>query len=180
MNINGEFASINGKLAIINGTPPLKAIVAASEAYPKGWHEGDVGGLSAIETDLAPANIKEAVNIFGKVGTLTVALTERIAPAWVSGNEAAWTTYLSASIPSTETLVIAVATAMEGGLPSESVPIQILYNGVQKAYASGPPQSGPICAWGGEGIGSTADLELQAKRGGIQSYVAKGAAYSVG
>jgi len=60
----------DSKAAEKTGTMPTKAIVAAAETYEEGYHAGNPGGLSAIEADLAPANIKEAVNLFGKVGTL--------------------------------------------------------------------------------------------------------------
>jgi len=53
------------------GTMPTKAITAASDAYEEGYHAGNPGGLDAIDTDLAPANIKSGVTIFGKVGTYT-------------------------------------------------------------------------------------------------------------
>lgn len=51
------------------GTMPTVAIVAANDNYPAGYHAGNAGGLDAIDTDLAPGNIKQGVNIFGKVGT---------------------------------------------------------------------------------------------------------------
>ena len=50
--------------------PPLKAITAASDSYEEGYHKGNVGGLDAIDTDLAPGNIKQGITIFGKAGTL--------------------------------------------------------------------------------------------------------------
>jgi hypothetical protein len=58
------------KAAKKTGTMPTKAIVAGAETYEEGYHAGNPGGLSDIDTDLAPDNIKEAVDIFGKVGTL--------------------------------------------------------------------------------------------------------------
>lgn len=54
------------------GTMPTVAIVAGNDTYSAGYHAGDAGGLDAIDTDLAPANIKSGTNIFGKVGTLAV------------------------------------------------------------------------------------------------------------
>ena len=50
------------------GTMPTVAIVAANDNYPEGYHAGNVGGLDAIDTDLATPNIKAGVTIFGKVG----------------------------------------------------------------------------------------------------------------
>lgn len=49
---------------------PAVAIAAGADTYDEGYHKGDVGGLDAVDTDLAPANIKDGVNIFGKEGTL--------------------------------------------------------------------------------------------------------------
>ncbi|MBA7704519.1 hypothetical protein ES703_113333 [subsurface metagenome] len=49
--------------------PPLKAIVAVNDNYEEGYHKGNAGGLDAVDTDLAPGNIKDTVDIFGKVGT---------------------------------------------------------------------------------------------------------------
>lgn len=61
------FFSVTG--AIKTGTMPTVAIVAGSDAYPVGYHAGDAGGLDAIDTDLAPANIAVGTTIFGHIGT---------------------------------------------------------------------------------------------------------------
>jgi len=53
------------------GIMPTVAIVAANDNYPAGYHAGNVGGLDAIDVDLAPANIKSGATIFGKLGTYT-------------------------------------------------------------------------------------------------------------
>ncbi|MBA7597927.1 hypothetical protein ES703_04935 [subsurface metagenome] len=66
----------DSKTAKKTGTLPTKAIVAGGDTYEEGYHAGDPGGLSAIDADLAPANIKKDVNIFGKVGTLAEAPAE--------------------------------------------------------------------------------------------------------
>lgn len=50
--------------------PGKVAVVAGSDDYLKGYHEGDSGGLDAIDTDLAVGNIKKDVVIFGKTGTV--------------------------------------------------------------------------------------------------------------
>lgn len=50
--------------------PGKVALAPASDAYPKGWHQGDTGGLDAVDTDLATGNIKTGVTIFGKEGTV--------------------------------------------------------------------------------------------------------------
>ncbi len=47
----------------------LVALNPALNAYPKGRHAGNPGGLSAVDVDLVPANIKWTKTIFGVVGT---------------------------------------------------------------------------------------------------------------
>ncbi len=49
---------------------PTAKIVDTSDDYKEGYHGGNPGGLDAVDTDLAPANIKQGVTIFGKLGTL--------------------------------------------------------------------------------------------------------------
>ncbi len=70
-------------------------IAATNDDYPKGWHEGNPGGLSAVDTDLTPANIKQGVTIFGKAGTLGPGGTETIELYW-NGILAAGATYTPA------------------------------------------------------------------------------------
>lgn len=55
---------------IKEGTMPTVVIVPGNDNYPAGFHAGDAGGLDAIDTDLAPGNIKKNIVIFGKTGTL--------------------------------------------------------------------------------------------------------------
>lgn len=50
------------------GTMPTRTLDPASENVPAGYYEATT--LSAVDEHLAPANIKQGVNIFGKVGTL--------------------------------------------------------------------------------------------------------------
>jgi len=64
------FYSVTG--ARKTGNLATVAIVADNNAYPAGYHAGDGGGLSAIDVNLAPANILSGVNIFGSVGVATV------------------------------------------------------------------------------------------------------------
>ncbi len=54
------------------GTMPTVAITAANDNYPAGYHAGNAGGLDAIDTDLATANIKSGITIFGKPGSTNV------------------------------------------------------------------------------------------------------------
>jgi hypothetical protein len=180
MNINGEFASINGKLAIINGTPPLKAIVAASEAYPKGWHEGDVGGLSAIETNLAPANIKKTVNIFGKAGTFEQAVSTTELQATVSfpstsGSVDVWKSKISKTVPAAAMQVQAyLVLRVSAGSTAQ---MRILYNGVEKAIDTGVGNTPEGLSWNGAGIGSEASLQFQEKANDINTISYGGAMY---
>jgi len=64
------------------GNMPTVAIVAANDNYPAGYHVGNVGGLEAIDADLAVENIKNGVTIFGKEGTL-VGLDYAISEGWL-------------------------------------------------------------------------------------------------
>ncbi|MBA7522490.1 hypothetical protein ES705_14609 [subsurface metagenome] len=80
----------DSKTAKKTGTMPTKAIVAGAETYEEGYHAGNPGGLSAIDADLAPANIKEDVNIFGKVGTLAAGVPA-LTPALFRANAATGT-----------------------------------------------------------------------------------------
>lgn len=62
-------------MAITNAPDrPTRTISAASEAVAKGFYNATT--LSAVDADLAPANIKEDITIFGKTGTLTATLAE--------------------------------------------------------------------------------------------------------
>jgi len=66
------------------GTMPTVAIVAANDNYPAGYHAGNVGGLDAIDAELAAANINKGITIFGKVGTL-VSLQYALDQGWFAG-----------------------------------------------------------------------------------------------
>ena len=186
MNINGEFASINGKLAIINGTPPLKAIVAASEAYPKGWHEGDVGGLSAIETNLAPANIKETTSIFGKVGTYEGEAPTVIQRIFYQNNSIGvddeWVTKGTFAIPaSAKRIAHGILTVSEVSTGSCTVKARALYDGVEKNLAQYSGVRG-TCAFSRgifAGLGSEATLNLQHWSTTYSTSYCDGVAYSV-
>ncbi len=69
--ITGEtFYAVGG--GIRTGTMPIVAIIAANDNYPAGYHVGDAGGLDAIDVDLATANIKFGITIFGKAGHVDV------------------------------------------------------------------------------------------------------------
>ncbi len=46
------------------------AIVAANDNYPAGYHAGNVGGLDAVDPDLAVGNIKAGATIFGFAGNV--------------------------------------------------------------------------------------------------------------
>jgi hypothetical protein len=61
-----------GSTALKTGTMPTVAVAPASSAYPAGYHAGDVGGLPAIDADLATANIKSGATIFNVAGAATV------------------------------------------------------------------------------------------------------------
>jgi len=62
----------------INSPIPIRKLSATSNEYDRGFHKGNPGGLDAVDTDLATGNIKDGVNIFGKVGTVIPGGTETI------------------------------------------------------------------------------------------------------
>ena len=55
--------------------PPTVSLDPASNAYPEGYHLGDSGGLSAVDTDLVASKIKDGVAIFGVLGTFAPTVT---------------------------------------------------------------------------------------------------------
>lgn len=67
-----------------------QTLSAASEVVSKGVY--DATTLSAVDTDLAPANIKQGVTIFGKEGTLPPGGTETI-EKYSEGSLASGATY---------------------------------------------------------------------------------------
>jgi len=63
---------------IKEGTMPTVALAAGSDAYPAGYHVGNVGGLPAIDGDLVAGNIKNGVTIFDTLGTFESVLAEDV------------------------------------------------------------------------------------------------------
>ena len=61
------FYAVSG--GIRTGTMPIVALNAGSNAYPAGYHAGNVGGLDAVDVDLATANIKNGITIFNVAGS---------------------------------------------------------------------------------------------------------------
>jgi len=60
------------------GTMPTRELKASSDAYGRGYHKGNPGGLDAVDTDLAEANIKQGVTIFGKEGSYAPTLSNDV------------------------------------------------------------------------------------------------------
>lgn len=54
----------------LTGTMPTVALAAGSNAYPAGYHAGNAGGQTAVDSDLAAGNIADGITIFGVEGTL--------------------------------------------------------------------------------------------------------------
>ncbi len=98
--------------------PPLKAIVAANDNYEAGYHKGNAGGLDAIDTDLATANIKNGITIFGKVGSADV-------------HDISDATAIEAEVIAPETFY-----AVGGGIRTGTMPIVALAPG-SSAYPAG-------------------------------------------
>ena len=56
-----------------------KAIVNTSPAYPRGIHDGNVGGLPAVEPDLTAPNIRYGKTVFGILGTMVAWIYDLLA-----------------------------------------------------------------------------------------------------
>lgn len=116
------------------GTLPTKAIVAGAETYEEGYHAGDPGGLSAIDTDLAAANVKKAVNIFGKVGTLAPVVNNSITRyrnlAIGTGDE--WVIKGTDLVPAAATHILAQNWTTNTSASEKITKVRGVYNGVQK------------------------------------------------
>lgn len=145
-----------------------EAIVAGAETYAAGYHAGNVGGLSAIDADLTPANIKKDVNIFGKVGTLIATITELLSiqgTTYISDwGGSGWNFQLKVSdtVPAAaQKVMLLLATSAEGADPGG----KILYNGVERVLISqnSGVNMGSLCRWLGNGIGSSATVEYWPK-----------------
>lgn len=140
------------------GTMPTVAIVAANDNYPAGYHAGNVGGLDAIDVDLATVNIKAGVTIFGKLGTYeqTVGQTESYYGTDNKQTEAAYTDFPNANV-----IIPLTAKKIATGTYQRvsTCTARILYNGVEKAVIAGV---GGL-HWDGDGLGSAAILKYQAK-----------------
>jgi len=73
------------------------AIVAANENYPQGYHVGNVGGLSAIDADLAVGNIALGVTIFGFLGTYDPSVSPTFEQYYAANLAAGGATYTVAT-----------------------------------------------------------------------------------
>ncbi|KKK77353.1 hypothetical protein LCGC14_2854460, partial [marine sediment metagenome] len=69
--MNGKtFYSVTGGRK--TGNLATVALAAGSNAYPAGYHAGNVGGLDAVDGDLVTANIKNGITIFNVAGNVDV------------------------------------------------------------------------------------------------------------
>ena len=132
---------------------PTVAIVAANDNYPAGYHAGNVGGLDAIDTDLAPENIKKDVVIFGKTGTFesTLSGTELWPEACDTTGNADWENMPGASgdVPATALKVYLWCTA------AYNAQTRVLYDGVEKCLAD----ESESASWYGDALGSLATVQ---------------------
>ncbi len=53
----------------VSAKVPIRKLASTDDVYDRGFHKGNPGGLDAVDTDLAAANIKDGVTIFGFLGT---------------------------------------------------------------------------------------------------------------
>lgn len=161
------------------GIMPTKAIVATNDDYEAGYHEGNPGGLAAIDTDLAPANIKEGIAIFGKLGTLalTLTLTEQWAPNDYSTDEASgtdWKTVEETNLTSGKF----IAWIQGRGVDPAAGSIRILVDEVQKLISSSIPYAAAVHYGGDYGV-----VKLQIKTNNADYWVSVGGRagmYSIG
>ncbi|MBA7613546.1 hypothetical protein ES703_20797 [subsurface metagenome] len=153
----------------LTGTMPTKAIVATSDDYEAGYHEGNPGGLDAIDTDLAPANIKAGVTIFGKLGTYVEAISELFWVERIAGaNCTNWDVPgMSGTVPANALRVIIYGSMVQFA-PITPHSIRALYNDVQKCTVDGPGDVDSVkgMRWTGAGIGSDATVKIQLTQGG--------------
>lgn len=147
--------------------PPLKAIVAANDNYEAGYHKGNPGGLDAIDTDLAPGNIKQGVTIFGKLGTYEPAITINVGIARYRNIDTEgldWSIKGSAVIPAAAKKVIAANSTQNYTTSSVDVRVRAVYNGAQMyihTYTACPIRSEAFEAGEFAGTGSAATLTLE-------------------
>ncbi|OGR71253.1 MAG: hypothetical protein A2089_08450 [Elusimicrobia bacterium GWD2_63_28] len=78
--MSGKTAYVNG--VKLTGTLPTSTLSAANDTLSAGYYAATT--LSAVDADLAAANIKSGVTVFGKTGTLALPDTG------VTGSGAAW------------------------------------------------------------------------------------------
>lgn len=158
----------DSKAAKKTGTMPTKAIVAAAETYEEGYHAGNPGGLSAIEADLTPVNIKKDENIFGKVGTYVGAVptvTEVWTPANGDWSENEWSLAVSGIVPASAKKVITSQVVYSSHSHCDDSRIRTVYNGVVEHTLVGDYSSGIVGAeldsWIGDGLGFSATLKQE-------------------
>lgn len=171
----------------LTGTMPTKAIVAANDLYEAGYHVGNAGGLDAIDPDLAPANIKQGVTIFGKVGTyvMTANLIESFHSASSTTSSTTWTAVSTQTIPATAKKVYLHCACAVGGdwdAGGSTAYARCLYNAVERCaatYSNASANGINGGRWSGNGIGSSASAVLQKKdkAGGGDARVSGGCQY---
>lgn len=142
----------------VNGVQVKQALAAASEVVAKGVY--DPTTLSAVDADLAVANIKDAVTIFGKLGTFAGAdpTITRLALVEAVSCGTSWTEVLSVTVPAAAKTVIIITVGGTGSATGRDNGLRGLYNGVQRFItewngASGSPRRRD---WFGDTIGSDA------------------------
>ncbi len=54
----------------VSAKVPIRQLSASNDVYDRGFHQGNPGGLDAVDVDLAAGNIADGVTIFGFLGTL--------------------------------------------------------------------------------------------------------------
>jgi len=158
------------------GTMPTVAITAANDDYPAGYHAGNVGGLDAIDADLAPGNIKDGVTIFGKLGTYAQTITHDVQDSDVDSAATTLsrqldyevTSYIAAGADGvflTLTINCAQATVLEAayfvnacgdGAGANNLKLQMYIDGVAQGESANLTASGVFHLFYDTGYGSVA------------------------
>lgn len=142
-----------------NGLQDKTALNPANETVNKGIYDPTL--LSTVDPDLAPGNIKDTVNIFGKVGTLvpTVSVIEALPDIAMVPSSYSWKVERTASIPATAKKVHIWIQAGYN-LQGYDVDIRAVYNGVVRCESMGSSAKA-VATWIGDGVGSAADLNIE-------------------
>jgi len=150
----------------------------ANEIVEAGYYAATT--LSAVDADLAPANIRGGVTIFGKVGTFALTQEGREENHLHDIGNDTWEDIVSVAIAASKTEVLLIGSGFTW-VAGYSTSGQGLYNGVQKYLWNTSTQyyleQGE---WNGVGLGIDALAVIQGKCQFVNFSKFAGAIYSMG